>query len=211
MSLKKIKTRLTSVQNTRQMTKAMKMVSAARLRAAQNRIVNLRDYAKALRAVMKDVCLSRQVSHPFLEEPKEIKSALTVVVTSDRGLCGGFNGNICRRTESFLKETRREKQDLFFIGKKGRDYFRFRGIEGKGAAFNLVKDISYPFSARIARDLMEHISDGRYEGVFIIYNEFKNVLVSRVIQERFLPFDILSAEGREGAEQKKRVVSGFAF
>ena len=199
MSLKKIKTRLTSVKNTQQMTKAMKMVSAARLRSAQSRILNLRDYARTLREVMRDVCLSRQVSHPFLEKPKEMKNILIAMVTSDRGLCGGFNGNVCRFTERFLRESDYEKMDLFFIGRKGRDYFKFRGVKGIGTILNLVKDISYPFSARIARNLMEHILAGEYEGVFIIYNEFKNVLTTRVIKEQFLPFDVLGV----GSSEKK--------
>ena len=172
------------------MTKAMKMVSAARLRSAQNRILNLRSYAHALQEVMRDIRQSRRISHPFLEKFEEPRSVLTVVVTSDRGLCGGFNGNICRFTEKFLKESSSfEKKDLFFIGRKGRDYFKFRGIEGTGTILNLVKEVSYPLSARIARDLMDHISNGKYDGVFIIYNEFKNVITSRVIKERFLPFD----------------------
>ena len=202
MSLKKIKTRLTSVKNTQQMTKAMKMVSAARLRSAQNRILNLRDYARTLQEVMRDICLSRQVSHPFLEESGEMKNVLIVVVTSDRGLCGGFNGNICRFTEKFLRESPHQKQDLFFIGRKGRDYFKFRGVEGKGTILNLVKEISYPLSARIAKDLMDHILTGDYDGVFIVYNEFKNVLTSEVVKEQFLPFDVLSA-GPSGQKNLK--------
>ena len=207
MSLKKIKTRLTSVKNTQQMTKAMKMVSAARLRSAQNRILNLRDYARTLQEVMRDICLSRQVSHPFLEKPGEMKNILIVVVTSDRGLCGGFNGNICRFTEKFLRENDYQTQDLFFIGRKGRDYFKFRGIEGKGTILNLVKEISYPLSARIAKDLMDHILAGDYDGVFIIYNEFKNVLTSEVVKEQFLPFDVFSVNPSGQKALKEEVLS----
>ena len=206
MSLKKIKTQLTSVKNTQQMTKAMKMVSAARLRSAQSRILNLRDYARTLQEVMRDICLSRQVSHPFLEKPKEMKNVLIVVATSDRGLCGGFNGNICRFTEKFLMENDHKKIDLFFIGRKGRDYFKFRGVEGKGTILNLVKDISYPLSARIAKDLMEHILAGEYDGVFIIYNEFKNVLTTQVIKEQFLPFDVLSVDSSAGKKTSQKEI-----
>ena len=183
------------------------MVSAARLRSAQSRILNLRDYARTLKEVMRDISLSRQVSHPFLEKSGEMKNILTVVVTSDRGLCGGFNGNICRFTEKFLRESNHQTQDLFFIGRKGRDYFKFRGIEGKGTILNLVKEISYPLSARIAKDLMAHISAGDYDGVFIIYNEFKNVVTSEVIKEQFLPFDVFSVNSSSQKSLKEEVLS----
>ena len=190
--LKKIKTRIGSVKSTQQMTKAMKMVSAARLRAAQNRILNLRAYAKALEEVLGDVVLSQRVSHPFLEQKKkkDLKSVLWVVMTSDRGLCGGFNGNICRFTEQLLKEESYSSQDFFFIGRKGEEYFRFRGIKGQGTLLNLVKEISYPMAAKIARELMEEIQTGKHEGVFVIYNEFKTIISPRIVYERLLPFDL---------------------
>lgn len=192
--LKEIKNRIGSVKNTQQMTKAMKMVSAARLRSAQNRILNLRGYAYTLEEVLKDVVLSQRVQHAFLEQKseKEMKKILNVVMTSDRGLCGAFNGNICRFTEEILKKKEYETQDLLFIGKKGQDYFKFRGYSSQGLILNLVKDISYPLSAKIAKELMEKILSGDYDGVFVIYNEFKSVIAPRIVCERFLPFDLSS-------------------
>ena len=192
--LKEIKTRIGSVKNTQKMTKAMKMVSAARLRSAQNRILNLRGYAYALEEVLRDVVLSQRVQHPFLEQKteKDLNKVLNVVMTSDRGLCGAFNGNICRFTEELLKEKKYKIQELFFIGKKGHDYFKFRGASSQGVILNLVKEISYPLAAKIARELMEKILSGDYEGVFIIYNEFKSVIAPRIVCERFLPFDLSS-------------------
>ena len=192
--LKEIKTRIGSVKNTQQMTKAMKMVSAARLRSAQSRILNLRGYAYALEEVLKDVVLSQKVHHPFLEQKteKDFDRVLTVVMTSDRGLCGAFNGNICRFTEELLKKQKYEIQELFFIGKKGNDYFKFRGVKAQGVILNLVKEISYPLAARIAKELMEKILSGDYDGVFMVYNEFKSVIAPRIVSERFLPFDLSS-------------------
>ena len=192
--LKEIKTRIASVQNTQQMTKAMKMVSTVRLRAAQNRTLNLRGYAQVLEEVLKDVVLSQRVQHPFLEqrESKNLKRVLTVVMTSDRGLCGAFNGNICRFAEELFNKKEHETQDLFCIGKKGYDYFKFRGVKSQGVILNLVKELSYPLAARIARELMEKILSGDYEGVFVIYNEFKSVIAPRIVCERFLPFDLSS-------------------
>ena len=192
--LKEIKTRIGSVQNTQKMTKAMKMVSAARLRSAQSRILNLRDYAHTLEELLKDVILSQRVQHPFLEQKteKELNRVLIVVITSDRGLCGAFNGNICRFTEELLKQKKHKIQDLFFIGKKGYDYFKFRGVKSQGLILNLVKEISYPLSVRIAKELMDKILSGDYEGVFVVYNEFKTVISPRMVCERFLPFDLSS-------------------
>ena len=192
--LKEIKTRIASVQNTQQMTKAMKMVSTVRLRAAQSRILNLRAYAQALEEVLKDVVLSQRVHHPFLEqkEEKDLDRVLTVIMTSDRGLCGAFNGNICRFAEELFKKKEHEVRDLFFIGKKGHDYFKFRGVKSQGVILNMVKELSYPMAARIAGELMGKILSGDYEGVFVIYNEFKSVIAPRIVCERFLPFDLSS-------------------
>ena len=188
--LKEIKTRITSVQNTGQMTKAMKIVSAARLRSARERILNLRNYADNLEELLKDVVLSHKVSHPFFEQKtqKEIKKVLIVVMTSDRGLCGAFNGNICRFTEELLNKKKYPKQELFFVGKKGHDYFKFRDYSSKGLVLNVVKEISYPLSALIAKELMDHTLSGDYDAVYVIYNEFKTVITPRIASERFLPF-----------------------
>ena len=191
-NLKEIKSRSATVKNTGQITKAMKMVSAARLRGAQNRILNLRAYANNLEELLRDIVLSHKVSHPFFEQKKdkELEKVLIVVMTSDRGLCGAFNGNLCRFTEDFLKREIYPIQDLFFIGKKGHDYFKFRGYSSSGLVLNLVKDISYPLSNKMAKDLMEKVLSGDYSAVFVIYNEFKSVINPRLTVERFLPFDL---------------------
>ena len=191
--LKELKGRINSVKKTGQMTKAMKMVSVARLRSAQNRILSLRAYANGLEDLLKDVILSQNIEHPFFEIKKdeELKKVLTVIVTSDRGLCGAFNGNTCRFAEEQLKN---KNQDLFFVGKKGHDYFKFRGVKAKGLIVDLVKEISYPLSARIAKELMDKILLEDYDGVFVIYNEFKNVISPRLVCDRFLPFDLLAKQ-----------------
>ena len=193
-NLKEIKTRIGSVKNTGQMTKAMKMVSTARLRSAQSRILNLRGYAHNLEELLKDVILSQKISHPFFEQKtkEELQRVLFVVMTSDRGLCGAFNGNICRFTEEFLKKKESPQQELFFIGKKGHDYFKFRGYDSQDLILNLVKEISYPLSAKIAKQLMDKILLEGYDGVFLIYNEFKSIIAPRIVCERFLPFDLSS-------------------
>ena len=201
--LKELKNRIGTVNSTQKMTKAMKMVSAARLRSSERRILNLRAYAFALKEVLKDLVLSQRVSHPFLEQKteKELQRLLIVVLTSDRGLCGAFNGNICRFAEEFLKKREQSSQELFFIGKKGYEYFKFRGLKSQGLIVQLLKELSYPLSARIAKQLMEKTLAGDYDGVFVIYNEFKTIIAPRIVCERFLPFDLssesLSSQSRE--------------
>lgn len=190
MGLKEIKSRIGSVQSTRKMTKAMKMVSIARLRSAQSRILNLRDYARALEGVLADIVLAQKISHPFLEQKKIFKKTLFVVVTSDRGLCGGFNGNISRFVEKTLNKKQYEIQDLFFVGRKGMEYFKFRGLKGQDTILNLAKEVSYALAAQTAHKLMESVVSGSYEAVFIIYNEFKSIVTPRVVCERILPFDL---------------------
>lgn len=208
--LKELKARISSVTNTQQMTKAMKMVSAARLRSAQSRILNLRHYANSLEEVLRDVVLTQKVHHPFLEQKKEedIQKVLYVILTSDRGLCGGFNGNICRYTEKIFKEAPYKQKDLFFIGKKGDDYFKFRNIQGTDQPLlNLVKDVSYTLSVKISKNLMEKTLSQKYDAVFIVYNEFKTVISPRIVSERFLPFDLFS----ERLSQKDKGSTGEDF
>ena len=191
-NLKEIKSRITAVKNTGKMTRAMKMVSRVRLRSAKDRILNLREYAYAMEELLKDVALSQKIKHPFLEQKTRFNKILTVILTGDRGLCGAFNSNICRFAEELLKKEEYKNTDLFFIGKKGHDYFKFRGIQAQGLILNLLKEISYPLAVKIAKRLMAHIGDGDYSGVFLIYNEFKSINSPRVVCERFLPFDLSS-------------------
>jgi len=134
--LKKIRSRISTVKNTEQITQAMKMVAAAKLRKAQDRILNLRPYADNILSVMADVALSCNISHPLLEVKKDIKKVLLVVLTSDRGLCGGFNNNICRFAENFYHSHKEYELDFFFIGKKAKNYFQFRKVSSIKEMFN---------------------------------------------------------------------------
>ena len=193
-SLKSIRTRIGSVKNTEQITQAMKMVATARLRKAESRIIQLRPYATHILSVMADVALSCGVSHPLLKQKKKIQKALLVVLTSDRGLCGGFNNNICRFAEKFYHSQKQKgKTDFFFIGKKAKSYFQFRGISGVDEIFNLDKEVSYPLAGRVAHQLMQSFSDGDYDGIYFIYNSYQSILSQKVTQELFFPIDISKA------------------
>ncbi|MDE0120092.1 MAG: ATP synthase F1 subunit gamma [Bdellovibrionales bacterium] len=191
--LKKIRSRISSVKNTEQITQAMKMVAAARLKKAQMRILNLRPYAENILSVMADVALSCNIRHPLLEKKEKMKKILLVVLTSDRGLCGGFNNNICRFAENFYHSQKEKDLGFFFIGKKAKNYFRFRGIPSVGEMFQLDREISYPLAGKVAHQLMNNFSDGKYDGIYFIYNSFQSVISQKVIKETFLPIDISEA------------------
>ena len=192
-NLKDIRSRIASVKNTQQITRAMKMVSAAKLRRAQHNIVNLRPYAKNLLALTADIATSNRIQHPLLSQgtgnPKKV---LLVVLTSDRGLCGGFNNNINRFAYRFYNENKSkyQKMNLFFVGRKGNDFFKNRGLTGVDTILNLAREISYPLAAGVAERIMQDFKSGDYDSVFMIYNEFKSAIAQEIVCEQLLPIDL---------------------
>lgn len=198
-SLKDIRLRIDSTKNTQQITKAMKMVSAAKLRRAQLNIVNMRPYAQGLMTVIADVATTQAVNHPLLEKKTEIdarlKKVLLVVVTSDRGLCGAFNTNVSKFAERYLKENTGKfaKIDMLMIGRKGSDYFRRRGKVAVDTILNLSKDISHTLASSISHRVIEMYKAGEYDEVRIIYNNFVSAISQTVICETLLPVDIEKA------------------
>ena len=150
-SLKDIRARIESTKNTQQITKAMKLVSAAKLRKAQNNIVNMRPYALTLRKVIADIAVTNKVTHPLMEKKEQVKNVLLVVISSDRGLCGAFNSNINKFTEAYYKENKDklEKIDFLFIGRRAHDYFIRRDIKPVDYITKLDKDISYELASKL--------------------------------------------------------------
>ena len=191
-SLKDIRTRIDSTKNTQQITKAMKMVSAAKLRRAQHNIVNLRPYAQATMSVIADIASTHRIDHPLLTRSREPRSILLVVLTSDRGLCGAFNTNVNRLAEEFYREnkTKADKVDFLMVGRKAVDYFRKRGIEPIDSILNLSKDVSFSLAAKVAERLMEAYRTGQYDEIRLVYNEFKSAIQQDVTCETLLPIDV---------------------
>lgn len=191
-SLKDIRVRIDSTKNTQQITKAMKLVSAAKLRKAQHQITNMRPYAQTLMKVIADVAATGRVSHALLTPHEEVKNVLVVVLTSDRGLCGAFNGNINKFAEAYLKDhqSKYETLDFMFIGKRGLDYFGRRGVKGVEAITKLDKDISYAMATEIAEKMMNQYMSGKYDEIRLIYNEFKSAISQKVVSETLLPVDL---------------------
>jgi F-type H+-transporting ATPase subunit gamma len=202
-NLKDIRTRIGSVKNTQQITRAMKMVSAAKLRRAQQNIVNLRPYAQRLLQVISDILVTHRVHHPLLSTSSAPKKVLMVVLTSDRGLCGGFNSNIGKFALNFYNKnkTNYEKMDLFFIGTKGRDYFKFRGIISTDVMANLSKEVSFTLATKVADRLMHDFAEGGYDSVYLIYNEFKSAISQQVVCETLLPVDISKSNLEKSGDQ----------
>jgi F-type H+-transporting ATPase subunit gamma len=194
-SLKDIRSRIDSTKNTQQITRAMKMVSAAKLRRAQQNIVNLRPYANTILSVISDVAATSRVSHPLLTSNENPKKLLLVVITSDRGLAGGFNTNVNKFADRFYKENVSKYQtvDTLFIGRKATDYFRRRGYKAVESIVNMAKDISYEYAAHLANRLMDDFNKGDYDEIRIVYNQFKSAISQEVTAEILLPIDASKA------------------
>jgi ATP synthase, F1 gamma subunit len=191
-SLKDIRARIESTKNTQQITKAMKLVSAAKLRKAQNNIVNMRPYALTLRKVIADIAVTNKVTHPLMEKKEQVKNILLVVISSDRGLCGAFNSNINKFTEAYYKENKdkHEKIDFLFVGRRSHDYFVRRNIKPVDYITKLDKDISYSLASKVAGRVMNDYLEGNYDEVRIIHNEFKSAISQVVVCETILPIDL---------------------
>jgi|RhiMethySRZTD1v2_1073278.scaffolds.fasta_scaffold18742_6 F-type H+-transporting ATPase subunit gamma len=186
-SLLDIRRRIRSVKNTQQLTKAMKTVSAAKLRRAQERVLNARPYAQQLKRILSNLASRMEnVSHPLLEVRPEEK-ILLIVVTADRGLCGAFNSNILRAATAFLREHASQKVSLSTAGRKGRDFFRRRGLAIKSEFVNIFSKLDYGHARDISEAVVQAYSDAEVDAVYIAYNEFKSVIQQRVVVEKLLP------------------------
>jgi F-type H+-transporting ATPase subunit gamma len=191
-NLKEIRIRIDSTKNTQQITKAMKLVSAAKLRKAQHQIQNMRPYTVTLKGVISNIAATQKVSHPLMEKRANPKNVLLVVLTSDRGLCGAFNSGIIKYAEKYIVDNRNrfEKIDFVFIGKRGIDYFARKNVKAVETFTKLDKDASYGLAKSIAENLIERYEKGSYDEIRLIYNEFKSAISQKVVCETLLPVEI---------------------
>lgn len=193
-SLRDIRNRIGSVRSTRQITKAMKMVAAAKLRRAQDAILKTRPYAQLLEQTLSRVAARAQgeevVAHPLLAF-REVKTAEIVVITSDRGLAGGFNSNIARRTQRFLVENaeRFSRIDVSTVGRKGRDFFRARKMPVRKDFVGVHAALAYQKAEELAREYEERWLDGEVDAVFLCYNEFKSAIAQKPVVFQLLPIE----------------------
>ena len=191
-NLRVIRKRIGSVKSTQQITKAMKMVSAAKLKRAQDAITAARPYARKMREVVEAVASrAEEGGHPLLTAREGTKLAL-LVVTSDRGLCGGFNSNLLRAANRFLAENRERHEEivLFAVGRKARDFFRRRRVEMRKEYVNLLGSLSYGDAGRLSKDLVEGFLAGDFDEVRLVFNEFRSAISQAVRFEKLFPIAI---------------------
>jgi F-type H+-transporting ATPase subunit gamma len=199
-SLLDIRRRIRSVKNTQQLTKAMKTVSAAKLRRAQERVMSARPYANQLRHVLGNLAGKIDtISHPLLERRPE-ERVLLLLVTGDKGLCGAFNSNLTKAAQNFLRERASQNVRLYCAGKKGRDFFRRRGATITGEYTNFMSKLDVAHARDISQELIEGYTRAEIDAVYIVYNEFKSAIQQRVVLEKLLPLG-----GSELAESGSRV------
>jgi F-type H+-transporting ATPase subunit gamma len=197
-----IRRRIKSVKNTQQITKAMKMVSAARLRRAQERAVSARPFAVKMAEVLADLAsrAGEDFHHPLLD-PRGDERYLLVLVTADKGLAGAFNANLIKAAQSFMREHSAATVELLAVGRKGFDFFRRRHAQIAGEYIGLTGTgrIEHARALEVARDVLRRFTeDEGLDKVFVIFNEFRSVISQRVVVEQILP--VSRAEEAEPAE-----------
>ncbi len=184
-----IRRRIRSVKNTQQITKAMKMVAAAKLRRAQERIFSARPYAAGLREMLSSVATRvEELDHPLLHAREE-RNVLMLIVTADKGLCGAFNSNVIRAALNAVREHHWPSVQLLPIGRKAIDYFRRRPIPIRREATQVFQALSMQTAQEIARTLIEDFVSEKVDAVYTVYNEFRSIISQRVHVERLLPIE----------------------
>jgi len=198
-----IRRRIKSVKNTQQITKAMKMVSASKLRRAQDRVITARPFANKMTEVMGELAkrTDDEFHHPLLDQRGD-ERYLIVLITADKGLCGAFNANLIKAAQSFIRDNTGKSIEILAIGRKGRDFFRNRRVPIAGEFIGLTGKGRVEFSEglEVARSIIKQYTDDQeIDKVFLIYNEFKSVLQQRVVLEQLLPV----ARATAGEEEEK--------
>ncbi|WP_447969911.1 ATP synthase F1 subunit gamma [Nitrospira sp. M1] len=209
-SLQSLRRKIASVKNTQKITKAMKMVAAAKLKRAQERILTARPYAHQLREVMSN--LSQRVNrsaHPLLSR-RDGHALELLVVTSDRGLCGAFNTNILRRAGEFLEEQRRlgKQVSVSLIGRKSIDFFKRRDWPIRQEWPGVFDRLSFEHALDIGQNVVSEYHAGTFDHLYVVYNEFKSAMQQEVIVEKFLPIESLHEDREEDAPA---TVGGYLY
>jgi F-type H+-transporting ATPase subunit gamma len=206
-TLRDIKLRIKGVQNTQQITKAMKMIAAAKLRKAQEGILNARPYARKISTMLSHLVTEEyKTENPYIAY-REVKNAAVVVVTADRGLCGAFNTNIVKASVKYIDVLRNESVNsvIFCVGKKGYDFFSKRDYNLAGHSKGIFNQLQYEAALNVSKQLIEMFLSGKVDRVVIIYNEFKSVIQQRIVTEQFLPIPV------EKKEEEKKVEPNYIY
>ncbi|MEZ7928836.1 MAG: ATP synthase F1 subunit gamma [Flavobacteriales bacterium] len=204
-NLKEIRLRITSVGSTMQITSAMKMVSAAKLKRAQDAIIQMRPYANKLTELLKNLSASLDSSDGGVyTQEREIKNVLLVTVTSNRGLCGGFNAYIMKKAKALINEEYANANvSILSIGKKSSEHFTKNGFNVASTHDALFGDLTFDNVAKVAEGIMEQFVEGDYDKVVLVYNQFKNAATQIIMTENFLPV--------QAAENESEAVVDYIF
>jgi len=210
-----IRRRIKSVKNTQQITKAMKMVSAAKLKRAQERAVSARPFAVKMAEVLTDLAsqAGEDFTHPLMDARGDGRYLL-VLVTADKGLAGAFNANLTKAAQAFINEHADKSVEILAVGRKGRDFFRRRGAEMAGEYIGLTGKgrIDHAEALEIARDVMRRFTeDEGIDKVFVIFNEFRSVISQRVVVEQILPVARSEEAGGEEGEAAAPNLVGYVY
>jgi F-type H+-transporting ATPase subunit gamma len=201
-SLIDLRRRIRAVKSTQQITKAMKMIAASRLKRAQDRVVASRPFAQRMLRVLNSL-VSRVESdaHPLLKMPDQAGApALLIVITADRGLCGSFNSNVIKGAGQFITtEGQGREVALGLVGRKGREFFRRRGFDVRYEAVGIFQRLSFAHAAELADAAIDEFTSGRVGSVYLVYNEFKSVMTQKLVVERLLPIPRLEPEAGAAA------------
>jgi F-type H+-transporting ATPase subunit gamma len=200
-TLRDIRRRIRSVESTQKITRAMKLVAAAKLRRAQERLVSARPYAVKMAELLSSLVRRAEgEAHPLLVRRPAARKRL-VIITADKGLCGAFNSNILRASLAFLREQGETNVTLVVVGKKARDFYRRRQYEIKSEMLGFFDRLAYSHAQELAGGLMQEYLSGEVDEVHLLYNEFRSVAVQRVKREQLLPIESAEApDGPGGAE-----------
>jgi F-type H+-transporting ATPase subunit gamma len=214
-SLQSVRRKIASVKKTQKITKAMKMVAAAKLKRTQNRILAARPYALKMRDTIRNLSLRvNRDAHPLLRKREgEHRRVIVTVVTSDRGLCGAFNANILRTAITALKEleSRGVQVELAVVGRKGRDFFRRRAWKIRREVVDIFDKLTFEHGMVMGEEFpaLDDYVAGDIDAVYVIYNEFKSALQQRVVVERLLPIDwVVEISDRNDLDQATETVPG---
>lgn len=216
-NLKEVRTRISSTMSTQQITKAMKLVSATKLRKAQNEIIQMRPYARKLKGVLASLGgnVNSDVMAPFISQ-REIKNVVLVVITSDRGLCGGFNANVIKLTLNLLRTTYKTQADagkvtLLCIGKKGFDFFNKLKYPMVQGTWDLFHHFNSENTFKIGDTLIDGFLKKESDEVVIIYNQFKNAATQILSAEKMLPVDVKTIEDASTTATKETHKKDYIF
>ncbi|MDP4272443.1 MAG: ATP synthase F1 subunit gamma [Bacteroidota bacterium] len=212
-NLKEIRTRIASVKSTQQVTGAMKLVSAAKLRKAQDAIIQIRPYAEKLQSVLAHITQNVEPGmNQKYAQRQAVNRVLIIAISSNRGLCGGFNINVVKKTVELLNTTyadhyRRGMVDILAIGKKAGDALKARNIRNIKVNTEIYDDLTFNSVTAVASKVMEQYADGTYDQVEMIYNQFKNAAVQKLVVEQFLP--VVESDSSVSAHQGMKPVYFF--